>query len=58
MQAPFSPYLCSIAGGMRQLMERFYQDFDDVSILCTDSVGFAARVSRQVTTLSHETMTT
>ncbi|MBQ9324401.1 MAG: TldD/PmbA family protein [Clostridia bacterium] len=58
MQAPFSPYLCSIAGGIRQLMERFYQDFDDVSILCTDSVGFAARVSRQVTTLSHETMTT
>ena len=58
MQAPFSPYLDSISEGIHTLVDLLLQEFDDVSILCTDSQGFSIRISRQINSITRKTMTT
>ena len=58
MRAPFSNHLNEAAPRMRALIDMLGEDFEYVSILSTDSVGFAMRVSPRVKRLSRETMTT
>ena len=58
MKAPFSPYLNSIAPGLKRLCALLGERYDYVSILSTDSRGFALRASPHVKTVSSETMTT
>ena len=40
MKAPFSPYLNRIAPCIKQLVASLSEEYDYVSILSTDSVGF------------------
>ena len=58
MKAPFSTYLTGIAPGLKTLAEDLGKSFDYVSILSTDSRGFAVRVSQRAKTVSGRTMTT
>ena len=58
MKAPFSEHLIQEAPLMRSLIDKLSSHFDYVSILSTDSVGFALRVSPRVKRLSQKTMTT
>ena len=58
MKAPFSEHLIQEAPLMRTLIDRLGSHFEYVSILSTDSVGFALRVSPRVKRLSQQTMTT
>lgn len=58
MKAPFSPYLAEIAPALKALAAELRQNYDYVSILSTDSRGFAIRVSQHARTVSGRTMTT
>jgi len=58
MQAPFSNYLASIADGMKQLIAILQEEYDYVSVLSTDSPGFAMRFTTRDTVVSESTMTT
>ncbi len=58
MLAPFSPYLKSIAPGLKDLIRLLSARYDYVSVLSTDSVGFAVRISQRAKSVSNETMTT
>ena len=58
MQAPFSNYLTSIADGMKQLIAILQEEYDYVSVLSTDSPGFAMRFTTRDTVVSESTMTT
>ena len=58
MKAPFSPYLAERVEGIRSLIAMLRQEYDYVSVLSTDSVGFAVRISRRAKSVSRETMTT
>ena len=58
MNTPFSKHLTAEAPLMRQLIERLGKDFEYVSILSTDSVGFSLRITPRVKRLTRETMTT
>ena len=58
MKAPFSPYLQALAPDLRRLQSLLRRDYDYVSILSTDSAGFAVRISQHAKTISNETMTT
>ncbi len=58
MKAPFSPYLSSIAPGLRRLCALLEAHFDSVSILSTDSRGFTLRASPHAKSVSNQTMTT
>ena len=58
MKAPFSPYLDAIAPGLKRLVELLGEDFDYVSVLSTDSVGFTASISQRAKAVNHSTMMT
>ena len=58
MKAPFSTYLTGIAPGLKELIAKLEDSYDYVSILSTDSKGFAVRVSRHAKTVQGKTMTT
>ena len=58
LKAPFSPYLDAIAPGLKKLVELLGRDFDYVSVLSTDSVGFAASISQRAKAVDHSTMMT
>ena len=58
MKAPFSSYLSSIAPGIRSLIGLLQEEYDYVSVLSTDSRGFAVRLSQRSKSVSGETMTT
>ena len=58
MKAPFSPYLDAIAPGLKKLVEMLGEEFDYVSVLSTDSVGFTAMISQRAKSVNHSTMMT
>ena len=58
MKAVFSPYLDAIAPGLKKLVELLGGDFDYVSVLSTDSVGFTAMISQRAKAVNHSTMMT
>jgi len=58
INAPFSSYLKSCADGLRQLIGLLGRRYDYVSILSSDSTGFAVRVSQRAKSVSGRTMTT
>ena len=58
MKAPFSPYLDAIAPGMKAVVASLAEKFNYVSVLCTDSVGFAATISQRAKNVNHSTMMT
>ena len=41
MKAPFSEYLNTLAPSLKQLVSKLGEDYDYVSVLSTDSKGFA-----------------
>ena len=58
MKAKFSPYLTRLAQFFRELSQELSKDYNYVSILSTDSVGFAVRISQRSKSVSSKTMTT
>ena len=58
MKANFSPYLDAIAPGLKKLVAILGEKYDYVSVLSTDSVGFAARISQRAKSVNHSTMMT
>ena len=58
MKATFSPYLKSIAPGIKELIKELADSYDYVSVLSTDSKGFAVTVSQRVKTISGNNLTT
>ena len=58
MNAPFSAYLSSRAEGLKKLIALLGNRYDYVSILSTDSVGFAVRISQRAKSVSGDTMMT
>lgn len=58
MKAPFSKYLNSISGAMKELVELLRPEYDYVSVLSTDSPGLTLVCSRSGRQASHSTMTT
>ena len=58
MKAPFSPYLDAIAPGLKKLIAILGEEFDYVSVLSTDSVGFTASISQRAKAVNHSTMMT
>ncbi len=58
VKAPFSPYLDSIAQGLKKLVELLGEEYDYVSVLSTDSVGFSAAISQRAKSVNHSTMMT
>ncbi len=58
MKAPFSPYLTGVAGPLRGLIARLGERYDSVSVLATDSVGFALRISQRAKSVGSDTMMT
>ena len=58
MKAPFSPYLSEIAPGLKQLVTLLRRRYDYVSVLSTDSRGFAVSISQKAKSVRNETMTT
>ena len=57
MKAPFSPYLAGIAPGLKQLIALLRKNFDYVSVLSTDSIGFETAISQRSKSVSRETLT-
>ncbi len=57
MKAKFSQYLTEIAPGLKKLRDELAKSYDYVSILATDSVGFAVRASQRVKSISGNTLT-
>ncbi len=58
MNAPFSSYLLSRAEGLKKLTALLARRYDYVSILSSDSTGFALRFSQHAKSVSGHTMTT
>ena len=58
MKAKFSPYLTQLAPKMRELVDLLGKDYDYVSILSTDSVGFSLHISQRSKSVTNENMTT
>nr|WP_297709167.1 TldD/PmbA family protein [uncultured Butyrivibrio sp.] len=58
MKAKFSPYLTGIAPGLKALIAELGGDYDYVSVLATDSVGFSMSASSRVKRISGNTLTT
>ncbi len=58
MKAPFSSYLNSIAEGLKSLITLLAADYDYVSVLSTDSNGFAVGISQRAKSVGHSTMMT
>ncbi|MBQ8955024.1 MAG: TldD/PmbA family protein [Clostridia bacterium] len=58
MKAPFSQFLASQADGLKALIALLGQKYDYVSVLSTDSRGFAVRISQRAKSVVNDTMTT
>ncbi|MBQ8075835.1 MAG: TldD/PmbA family protein [Oscillospiraceae bacterium] len=58
MKAPFSVYLSGIRSGAEELVRLLRKKYEYVSVLATDSCGFAVRISQRARSVSSETMTT
>ena len=58
MKAPFSAYLNGIAPKMQEIVDALGKDYDYVSLLSTDSVGFSVGMSQRNKSVTNETMTT
>ncbi len=58
MKAPFSDFLASRADGLKKLVSLLERNYSYVSLLATDSPGFALAASRKVKSVSWKTMTT
>ena len=58
MKAEFSPYLRSIAAGLKELIAELSRHFDYVSVLSTDSVGFSMAASPRVKSITGNTLMT
>ena len=58
MKAPFSTYLAGMAPGLKQLIALLRKNFDYVSVLSTDSIGFETAISQRSKSVSRETLTT
>lgn len=58
MKANFSPYLSDIAPGLKELISLLFQNYDYVSILATDSVGFNMNASMRVKSIAGKTLMT
>ena len=58
MKAPFSPYLDAVAPGLKKLVALLGEEYDYVSVLSTDSVGFTAMISQRAKAVNHSTMMT
>ena len=58
MKAPFSQFLASQAEGLKALIALLGEKYDYVSVLSTDSKGFAARISQKSKSVVNDTMTT
>ena len=58
MKAVFSGYLDKITPRLRELVEILGEEYDYVSLLSTDSVGFKINVSQRNKSLSNENITT
>ncbi len=58
MKAPFSKYLTEIAPALKSMAASLMEEYEYVSVLSTDSVGFMARVSQRAKSIRGRTMTT
>lgn len=58
MKAPFSAYLTERAGALRELTGLLKEKYEYVSLLATDSVGIALRISQTSKSVSGTNMTT
>ncbi|MBP3199435.1 MAG: TldD/PmbA family protein [Butyrivibrio sp.] len=58
MKAKFSTYLNDISSGLKELISELSYDFDYVSVLSTDSVGFNITVSQRVKSINGKTLMT
>ena len=58
MKAPFSAYLDRVTPGMKGIVEALGKEYDYVSLLSTDSVGFTIGMSQRKKSVTNETMTT
>ena len=58
MKAPFSPYLARIAPGLKQLVAALGEEYEYVSALSTDSVGWRISISQRSKSVSNQSMTT
>ncbi|MBQ4381627.1 MAG: TldD/PmbA family protein [Oscillospiraceae bacterium] len=58
MKAPFSKYLDSLYPFVRHVVDELSREYEYVSLLSTDSVGFTVRISRHGKSASNENMTT
>ena len=58
MKAPFSPYLASLAPGLKELIRLLRKHYEYVSVLATDSTGFQVSISQRAKSVNRETLTT
>ncbi len=58
MKAKFSTYLSNIAPGLKELIGILSENYDYVSILSTDSVGFSVSVTQRSSSINGSNMTT
>ncbi|MBQ9308250.1 MAG: TldD/PmbA family protein, partial [Clostridia bacterium] len=58
MKAPFSTYLASIEGCMRDVVARLRAHYDYVSLLATDSEGWRIQIGQRAKAVTNATMTT
>ncbi|WP_026528799.1 TldD/PmbA family protein [Butyrivibrio sp. VCD2006] len=58
MKAKFSSYLTELSGSLKELIEILSADYDYVSVLASDSKGFAIQASQKSKTITGENMTT
>ena len=58
MKAPFSNYLTRQAAGLKALIALLGREYEYVSILSSDSVGFSVNISQRAKSVTDRTMTT
>lgn len=58
MKAPFSKYLEEIAPCMKEVITILRNEYDYVSVLSTDSIGFRMMMSQRAKSITNETMMT
>ncbi|MBP3890741.1 MAG: TldD/PmbA family protein [Solobacterium sp.] len=58
MKAPFSSYLNDLIEPLKWVRDALLKEYEYVSLLASDSVGFALRISQRAKSVSNQTMTT
>ncbi len=56
MKAPFSAYLIKIADSLKVVVQTLQEEFDYVSLLASDSNGFAMRTSTRMKSVNNDTL--